>query len=188
MIFKHIRPPQVSMENRKGDTVMVHDSTAGITICYRLAENRTDGQWALVGLSFSSPKEKHWSRNKACSIARTRAFDNPLQLQFEGLDTDLREAHIVTAVRTLMIEHPMWELGDESPLRPSRFSHRFGAALLGPSGSLLTVLIDVKIRQSPSLVVFPVPGVGARSRDVDTSIRHWALRIPSWAEAVIREM
>lgn len=191
MRFKHIRSDMIQRKNKNNEMVLSYPDSAGITICYRPAETRQDGQWVLVGVSFCPPTAAYWNRRKANVIARSRAFDSPLQFQFEGLAEDLTERHVIQAVRTLCIEEPKWEPGDRKPLRPSRFTHRYSAALLGPGGSLLTAYLDVKVREMSQdaprgkIIHITDPHGGKFSRDVQVS--HWALRIPAWARTMLRE-
>lgn len=178
MIFRHVRS----------------GPKAGVTICSRPSETQADGQWVLVGASFSSPKAKFWDRKKACAIAKARAFDSPLQLKFEGLDGGLQAKHVEAALRTLAIEGPAWVPADMKPLRPGRFTQRYGTTLLGPNGSLLTAYIDVKPwtsaevpedRLRRKVVYLDSPPLSKGAGSVQLLISHWALRIPSWARDVL---
>lgn len=195
MIFKHIRPHRVHRRNKKDRLVQVYPDSSGITICYRPSETRKDGQWVLVGVSFCPPNAKFWDRKRANIVAGARSHDSPVQFQFEGLDEELSVRHVIQAVRTLMIEEPKWEPADTHPLRPHRFSHRYGAALFGPSGSLLTAYIDVKVREmdqeAPRGKVIFIQDKYGKDSSIDISrnvqISHWALRVPDWAPALLKE-
>jgi len=191
MKFKHIRPDQVQVKNKDNQMVLAYPDSSGITVCYRPAETRQDGQWVLVGVSFCPPSAKYWDRKQANVIAQSRAFDSPLQFQFEGLQEDLTARHVIQAVRTLCIEEPRWEPADRRPLRPSRFTHRYGAALLGPGGSLLTAYIDVKVREmsqeAPRGKVIYIHDEQDDKFSRNVQVSHWALRIPGWARQMLLE-
>ena len=159
MKFMHIRGP----------------SGGVVTVCYRHSD-----EWALVGMSFSSPKERCWVRKKGNAIAKGRAHDSPLQIHFVGLAGQVSPRLVKSVVRSLAIENPKWEEGDMNPIRPSRFTERWNTDLLGPDGLLFKVWIDVK-PERPGREICIVPGINA-----PVEATHWAIRMPGWARALLK--
>lgn len=154
---------------------------AGVSICYRLSETNSSEQWVLVGWSLCPPTAKFWNRKTGMSISRCRAYSNPVQLQFSELDERLQKKHVLAAVRTFFIEKPSWEYKDKLPLRPSRFTERWESTLPGPSGSLITAIVDAKPNR-PGRGVAVVPGITPPVR-----VKHWSGHVPSWARALLEE-
>jgi len=176
--FIHIRPPTVTVENSKGKDIDVYPDYSGFTIAYRFLPEDTDGKWIALGMSFSSPMEKEWLREKARGIARSRLNDSPVRLQYEGLEADLTSRYVVSGVRTIVYENPKWKHVDDKVLRPGRFTQRWGAALVGPDGSLLTAYFDCKRTPRgvhPSLCVIP------------RAPSHWVLRIPAFVRGLLEQ-
>jgi hypothetical protein len=153
--FIHIREQVPG--RRTMDGVLLKPGKAAISICYRLSETNESEQWALVSWSLCPPTVPYWNRKKGVAIARARVYDAPVQFQFESLGERLTERHILAAVRTFLIEAsktgPRWEEGDTHPIRPSRFTERWGTVVPGPDGSLLTAWIDVKPWHLPEHVI-----------------------------------
>jgi hypothetical protein len=174
--FLYIRPKHKLVPTEDG-VGKVYPNNSAITIAYRFLPEDTDGKWISLGVSFCSPKEKSWSKKKARSIARARLNDSPVRLQYEGLEADLTTRHVVSGLKIIVVENPQWEHADDQVLRPSRFTQRWGAALMGPDGSLLTAYFDFKDK-------WKIPAA-VHLEAIPRPLSHWVLNIPSWARALL---
>ena len=132
----------------------------------------------LVGMSVCPPKVQ-WFRRKAINISRARANDSPIQLEFLDLEGMLGPRHVLGALRTFAIEQPPLEFRDELPIRPSRFSSRWGTSLVGPSGSLVEMRVDAKVAISAPRG----PGLRLVSAAEEVNRHHWCLNLSKWALA-----
>jgi hypothetical protein len=192
MIFKHLRAPRMTIRDRKGDLVEVHEDASGVTIAYTSSRLQgTNEHWIRLGMAFSSPKAKCWPRKKMNRIAAARAKDNPLLLQLESFDSDVTEDVLTSLLRTFVIELPhTWE-PVPNVLRPSRFNRRAGVGLVGPAGSLLSAYVDFKDPEAPKPTKRGDCVVPLLMRDEETPfhrrVRHWSCRVPSWAKQLIVE-
>ncbi|NIP33880.1 MAG: hypothetical protein GWN39_02910 [Thermoplasmata archaeon] len=179
--FIHIRSTMPTP--RRMDGAPSRPGKAGVSICYRLSETNSSEQWVLVGWSLCPPHAPYWNRKKGVAISRARAYDSPVQFQFNSLDERLEKRHVLAAVRTFFIESfksgPGWEEGDMFPIRPSRFTERWRTTFPGPSGSLMTAWIDAKPNRPPRDVAV-VPGITPEVR-----ARHWSDKVPSWARSLL---
>lgn len=175
--FVHIRPPTVPVVDRKGETAQVYPTNSCISIAYRYLPADADGKWVSIGIAFCAPQEKAWVRKKSCAIARGRLNDSPLRLRFEGLEAPLASHHVVSAVRAVVIENPVWEMVDDQVLRPGRFTQRWGSPLMGPDGSLLTAYFDFK---------HLLRGIPRGHCQLPRPVSHWILKTPSWAKSLLR--
>jgi hypothetical protein len=191
-IYGHIRPSTLLL-NKKGKQYLGYERGA-ITIAYYPLPDAIDKP-AVIGLAFCTPEDQ-WSRSRGRSIASSRLGTSPLRLSFEGLERPLTYGDILAGLRTLAIDSLRgWEYIDENVLKP-RSNERWGVALIGPGGSLLTAYVDVKAK-APKGSLFrkltaprgavdygsSVPGEG--EHPWPDSNGHWAMRIPSFGECLL---
>ena len=172
MSFIHIRERGTRQWERAGK--------AGITVHYRIGSTTPNGQSALVGMSFCSPKERTWNRLIGNKIAKDRSVTSPILFQFHSLDRELTRQDISATCRTLLISNPSWtfDFEDSETIRPSRYTSRKRTQVIGPEGSWVNCYIEGnKIETNVINVEAGHPVL---------EFRHWALRVPGWARKLVR--
>lgn len=157
-----------------------------VTLAYHLSENR-----AVVGMAMSPPTLQ-WDRKKLNAIAKARSLDSPIILEYEGLNAEVEEKHVVFAMTILALEEPAWQPWSTSPLRPKRFTHQWRMSVLGTDSSLVHAHIDVKVREmadpkATGKVIGITSPYSDRKFDRNVRISHWMLRIPEWVRTLFLE-